>query len=119
MISSCRTDPVIVMSDGTGLDITATINTTVSNVASVAYTVDTPRGLSVEQVAYTGGSLSKKEKLIVYADQNPGVYITTTYVTTSSTATMTTTSTLVQVSSTVITSKSISGHTAQNLTITL
>lgn len=114
MISSCRTDPIITLSDGSQLDITATINAPPGIVNSVKYTVHAPVGLSVTNVVFTGGPFSKKESVGFYADQKTGAYTTTTFANTQSTAPMSSTSALRHGPS-----ASVSGQTEQNLTVTL
>jgi hypothetical protein len=44
-LDGCRSDPVIYLSDGTALDISADVSTSVSNVTSIAYFVHVPQGL--------------------------------------------------------------------------
>jgi hypothetical protein len=112
MISSCRTDPIITLSDGTQLDITASIDTPPGLVNAVKYTVHVPAGLSMTNVVFTGGPFAKKESLSFYADQKSGTYSTTTFASTQSTTSMSSTSLLRRGPS-----ASINGQTGHNLTV--
>src|SRR5713101_10058586 len=44
-LDGCRADPVIYLSDGTALDVSADIGTSVSNVTAITYFVHVPPGL--------------------------------------------------------------------------
>src|SRR5258706_15351804 len=44
-LDGCRADPVIYLSDGSALDVTADISTSASNITSIAYTLHVPAGL--------------------------------------------------------------------------
>lgn len=74
----CRGDPVVVLSDGTELDLSATINDSSQDVQQVTFTLQVPQGTAV--VAYTPGALGPKEVLQVVADGSPATYQTTTLV---------------------------------------
>src|SRR5262245_35863040 len=44
-LDGCRADPVIYLSDGTALDVTADISTSAANITGIAYTLHVPKGL--------------------------------------------------------------------------
>lgn len=83
-VSGCRADPVVVLSDGTILDVTAEINTSVTNVREIHYIVHGPRGvklvtaISTPTIGFTG-----KETFTYYDDAAPRQYVTETIVRTA------------------------------------
>ena len=79
---SCRADPIVFLSDGTKITITAQVATNASNVQQVQYTLHVPLGNSVDRIIFTAGGLGKKESVTVYADSAPGTYVSDTVVTT-------------------------------------
>ena len=80
-IGGCRSDPVFVLSNGTELDLGATIDTGSSNVLGVTYTVHVPTGIQV--LSATGWSLGSAERWSVVADMPRDQYRTDTFVTTT------------------------------------
>jgi hypothetical protein len=84
VLAGCRADPVVVLSDGTILDVSVAIYTDVSNVREIQYTVHGPstarlvRVISTPTIGFAG-----KEKFTYYPDARPGEYITETLVQTS------------------------------------
>lgn len=79
---SCRTDPIVNLSDGRVLQITSTINTDPGNVRSVSYVVHGPAGTRVTNIAYTGGQFQGKETVKYYADLADASYSSDTLVAT-------------------------------------
>jgi hypothetical protein len=83
-VSGCRADPIVILSDGTILDVTADIGTSVSNVKGIHYVVHGPRGvrlissISTPTLGFTG-----KETFTYYDDAPPKQYITETLVQTT------------------------------------
>jgi hypothetical protein len=74
--AGCRSDPIIILSDGTILDVTAEIGTDVSNVSEIHYAVHGPHNtkvlsISIPTLGYTG-----KETFTYYDDTAPKQYIT-------------------------------------------
>ena len=81
---ACRSDPVVILSNGVTVDLTATINDTAADVQQVAYTLHAPMGTSIVSVLYTSGVLGPKEVLRFVADSTAGVYRSLTHVRTGS-----------------------------------
>ena len=80
----CRSDPVVILSNGVTVDLTATINDTEADVQQVAYALHAPMGTSIVSVLYTSGALGPKEVLQFFADSTAGVYRSLTQVRTGS-----------------------------------
>lgn len=81
-IVSCRADPIVTLSNGKVVQMTAFMETDAANVKLITYTLRAPKGTTVVNVAYTGGELASKEKFVFYADRNSNNYGTETVVTT-------------------------------------
>lgn len=80
----CRFDPVVVLSDGTVLDIQAEVSTDIGNVREINYTLRAPRGVTVVAVISTPTpGFTGKETFTYYDDAKPYEYITETLVRTS------------------------------------
>src|SRR4029079_4822539 len=60
-IRGCRGDPIVTLSDGTTVQMTVDVAADVGNVTRIVYTLHTPAGSSVKNIAYTGGALANKE----------------------------------------------------------
>jgi len=84
-IGYCRTDPIVHLSDGTVVHMSAAINDDSSDVQQVTYTLHAPAGTSVANVVYTGGQHAVKETLNFVADETSGAYDTATVVSTGAT----------------------------------
>ncbi len=92
IIGGCGGDPIVVLSNGTTLDLSTTATTDASTVSQIAYTLHVPAGTQVVSVT----SLGVREVLSVIADNAPDSYTTVTQVDASwSDATVTTTTTVV------------------------
>jgi hypothetical protein len=84
-LSGCHSDPLIVLSDGTILDVTVAINTTVSNVTEIQYVVHGPSTVKlVSAISTPTLGFAGKETFTYYADAQPNQYITETLVRTIS-----------------------------------
>jgi CSS domain containing protein len=83
-LAGCRADPIVVLSDGTVLDVSVAIYTDVSNVTDIQYVV---RGPSTARLVSVIGTptlgFSGKEMFTYYPDAQPGQYITETVVQTT------------------------------------
>ena len=79
-VSGCTADPVVSLSNGTQLDLYASIDDSSQDVQQVTFSVIVPRG--VQEVAYTPGLLGSKQVVNVYAHGGPHSYTTRTLVTT-------------------------------------
>ena len=67
--SVCRTDPIVWLSDGHKVTLSANIGTELSKVHQVTYTLHAPAGLTVTSIVHTAGGLGIKEVFYFYADQ--------------------------------------------------
>jgi len=82
--AGCRADPVVILSDGTILDVIANINADVSNVREIHYVVHGPRGVKlVAAISTPTLGFEGKESFIYYDDAEPKQYITETLVQTT------------------------------------
>ena len=80
----CRSDPVVLLSDGTLVDVSADIDTLLLNVTEVHYTLHIPQGLSPILVIRTKAWLTSTETFSFYADQAAHQYSSSTIVQTRS-----------------------------------
>lgn len=94
-ISLCRTDPIVFLSSGVVVDLTATVSTSSDNVKQIVYTLHAPTGTRVTGLVYTGGGLVGRERFQFYADAAAGTYTSVTTVSTSINAVPVTASTRV------------------------
>lgn len=78
--SVCRVDPIVILTDGTHLRLTATIQSDDTLIQQINYIVHVPEGAVVRQIIYTGGPFQTGEQVQVYADQAPRVFTTETTV---------------------------------------
>ena len=72
----CRSDPVVVLSNGTVLDLSADLTTLLFNVEEVHYELHIPVGVKPILVIHTPAWLTSQETFSYYADQAPGHYVT-------------------------------------------
>src|SRR5437764_13725068 len=72
-ISGCRSDPVVILSNGNTLHLSTVINDTATDVQQVSYTLHAPVGTWLTGVADTS-VLDLKETLRFYADNPPNTY---------------------------------------------
>jgi len=114
IIAGCGGDPVVVLSDGTTLDLNATADTDASTVRQIAYTLHAPAGTWVVSVT----SLGVRETLSFRADNQPHSYDTLTRVEASTRAAVTTTTTAVPLLGVPATGAA-TGSTNENLRISL
>jgi hypothetical protein len=78
--SGCRADPVVTLTNGTQIQMEATIDTPMSDVQSIVYIVHAPVGSRVLNILYTDSLLGLVERVVFYADAPPGQYYITTIV---------------------------------------
>jgi len=74
---ACRTDPIVVLSNGTVLDLSATIGldvSLVSDITQISYTLHAPAGTTVAKVVSTDGDVNYKEQFTLRTDTSAGVY---------------------------------------------
>jgi hypothetical protein len=84
MGSGCRTDPVVVLTNGAQLQFGANIDTTYSNVERVDYTIHGPVGSAPLLIVYTDNPLGSVERVHYTADAGVNTYTVDTVVTTGS-----------------------------------
>jgi hypothetical protein len=83
-VGGCRSDPIVILSDGTILDVSADIGTDVSNVREIHYVVHGPRNVMlVSAISTPTLGFRGKETFTYYADAAPNQYITETMVQTT------------------------------------
>jgi hypothetical protein len=79
--SSCRSDPLFILSDGTILDVSVAIGTDVSNVEEIHYVVHGPRGVKlVTAISTPTLGFEGLETVTYIADQDAREYSTDTIV---------------------------------------
>jgi hypothetical protein len=124
-LDGCRSDPVIYLSDGSAIDLSANIGTSVTNVKAISYTVHVPAGLKMILYAATPTlGFRGKESFALVNDSPAGHYSTDTLVQTSNrgvSATSQTTLVGVYVSGLKVSlqSKPASGYAGQHLWTTI
>jgi len=74
--AGCRSDQIVVLSDGIVLDLSATIADPVSDVRQITYILHVPDGAVVIRVISTDGVVGYKEKSQVKSDSAPDTYTT-------------------------------------------
>jgi hypothetical protein len=120
LASGCRTDPVVVLTNGAQLQFGANIDTSYSNVRSVVYTVHAPARSAVALIIYTDNPLGSVEKVQFYADSPTNGYTIDTIVyTASGRYSATTSGLLVSVLRITLASGSASGMTGKHLVMSL
>jgi len=72
----CRSDPVVVLSNGMILDISTDIGTLLWNVQEVHYTLHVPEGVSAILVVQTPTWITSRETFTLIDDLAPGQYET-------------------------------------------
>jgi hypothetical protein len=116
--ASCRADPIVSLSNGDQLAITAAVGADVSAISSITYTVHAPKGVSMTKVVYTQGPTAPKETVIFSADRTSG-YSIDTYVTTLQPGMSVTASVLrTTLASGITYSGQVSGWSGQHLVLT-
>lgn len=79
-IGSCRSDPVVLLSNGVTLDLSAAIADTDSDVQQVSYALTIPAGTTVTSVTNTSGPLGPKETFQASSTNPANTYTTVTVV---------------------------------------
>jgi hypothetical protein len=82
-LTTCRSDPIVVLSTGVTLQISEDIAAGPSQVAAIAYVVHAPAGTTLLSVTYTDGAIGAKEKLKLSTDAPSHTYTTDADVSTS------------------------------------
>ena len=81
-LGACYTDPVVVLSNGTTLDLSDTINDSALDVQQVSYTLHAPAGIQVVSITSTSGPLGPKETFQFVSSGANGQYQISSAVTT-------------------------------------
>lgn len=71
----CRSDPVVILSNGVVMDFGANIATLPWNVQEVHYELHVPVGVSLVAAVHTPTWISSRESFTFHADQPAGQYI--------------------------------------------
>lgn len=79
----CRSDPVVILSNGSVLDLSAAISTLPTQVEEVHYELHVPAGLRMVAAIHTPAWLTSQETFAFYSDQVPHQYQVFTTVTTT------------------------------------
>lgn len=108
----CRSDPLVLLSDGTVLDISADIGAPLFDVKEIRYVLHIPKGLKVIIALSTPNWPTTIEKFTVFADNPPGIFTSTTTVYTRRANTPVTANFLVNT-----TYRTLDGLSGQDLTI--
>ena len=82
-ITVCRGDPIVWLSNGEIIQMTAQVAANAAEVHQVVYTLHVPRGTTVTRIVYDSGPLGKKERVVLVDDLLPKQYTTDTLVMTS------------------------------------
>ena len=118
---SCRSDPIVFLSNNTIIQFAATLETSKDDVISIRYEVHVPVGVSAKRIVYVPVSMRSKETVVMVADQAPGHYWIATVAQTGTASVPTTvTARLVAASNTnlVYARQTVYGVSGQTLTIT-
>lgn len=115
IIGGCGGDPVVVLSDGTILDLNVRADTGASTVRQIVYTLHAPVGTHVVSVT----ALGLRETLSFLADNTPHTYDTVTRVDASTLGAAVTTRTTVVPLLDVLATGSATGATNENLRVSL
>jgi hypothetical protein len=116
--TTCRSDPVVVLSNTATVDLQAAISDSTSDVRHVTYTLHVPAGLRVLAIVNTDGLIGLVETVNVYADDSRNTYDASTIVTTGQSAVpVTASAAVVSVLGVTLGAKSASGKSGQSLLI--
>jgi hypothetical protein len=120
LASACRTDPVVLLTNGAQLQFGANISATYSDVQRVAYTIHGPARSGVLLILYTDNPFGSVERVQYYADSPTNTYTIDTLVTTArGTVRVTTSGLLVSILRITLASGNASGTSGQHLVMSL
>ncbi len=111
----CGGDPVVVLSDGAVVDLDAVVNTSLSDIRGIAYTLHAPAGTVVVAIM----SLGPQQTLDVINDTAPRTYTSVTTVATMGGPVGATAITTVTLTGGIIHTASIAGQSGQPLALRL
>jgi hypothetical protein len=115
----CRSDPVVLLTDGTIIDLSADVDAALWDVSSVHYTVHVPCTAHVLAVVRTPNWPTTLETFNVVSDATQGRYDTSTVVHTKQTGVGVTASLVVKTLRNLISMASTSGRDRQPLRVML
>lgn len=119
MLSTCRSDPQVTLSNGAVIDLQAGIEDSASDVQEIVYVLHAPAGTHVLTFSNTDGLLGLVERFEFYADDAANTYDTYTRVTTgTTTASVTATSTVLSALGVALGAQSVNGWNGQYLRTT-
>jgi hypothetical protein len=76
-VGGCRSDPLVLLSDGTILDVSVAIGTAVSNVTDIRYVIHGPQGVKLVSAIRTPTlGFTGKETFTYYDDASAHQYVT-------------------------------------------
>jgi hypothetical protein len=114
-IGLCRTDPIVQLSNGTVLQLRASIADDAADIRTITYAVRAPKGTSIVRVVYTTELPNGTETISFSADNPAGTYDTDTFVSTTTRGVDVTAQTVVP----SVGSGSVSGQSGQHLMVHL
>jgi hypothetical protein len=117
---SCRSDPIVDLSDGTRLQFNIEIETALDNVIGIRYQLHVPVGVEINRINYTPSWARSREIVELIADQPPGSYQIHTMVDTGSMSVPVTVDAMMVAQSNHgegSTRAVITGHSGQHITI--
>lgn len=116
----CRSDPVVVLSNGMVLDISTDIGALLWNVQEVHYTLHVPEGVSAVLVVQTPTWITSRETFTLIDDQAPGQYETSAIAyTTTNNASVTLNALLLSVNGVRLDYRSANGVEGETITLDL
>jgi hypothetical protein len=73
-VSLCRTDPIVLLSNGVVVQLTASFQLLPADVKAIHYNLRVPAGTRVSYIVFAGGGVSQLESMTVKANDAPGTY---------------------------------------------
>jgi len=116
---ACRSEPVAILSNGYAIDMDATIQDDASDVQSVNYTLKLPSGVSLVGRPVDNAILGPKDTYSVNSGGSAGSYSVGVQAKTGTQASVSATSVLVSATKAKVSSNSASGHSSQQLWMSL
>jgi hypothetical protein len=77
---SCRSDPIVWLSDGTRLQFGTVVETSLDDLIGIRYELHVPAGVTIDRIIYTPAWARNKETVVLVNDQAAGDYSLTTLV---------------------------------------
>jgi hypothetical protein len=118
IISTCRADPVVYLSNGKSLTLVANVSTALTNVSKISYTVKIPSNVTVKSIVYDQG-MTTKEYVTASATNSANTYSTTYLVTATVGVSVTGTETLLSSTGSTLVKATGTGLTNKSFSITV